>query len=329
MSDLRVGRNDPCPCGSGKKFKKCCLLRLSNGPPPTNGFGPRPEPGTHSYPAHLPETAPTRMPPGKIEPGKERVIGTTAEHPFYVYGKGWRPLAEIQPGDWIRTDDGWVEVNKVEDTGRYETVYNLKVADYHTYFVGAQDWGFGVWAHNTCKDIVDPTTGKVLKTAAQVEAEIEAGLIAKGVNPALAKRITAEAAKPLADGNLLHELVQNGHVTPANAVDLLSAPKGGGSATFSTSQLQKKFKHAGDFGVTGPANKANLAAYEGALKAHLANPDVVAVSGTYLNKPATLHIHPDTNLTVIVDSAGAFQSGWKLSPQQQIYGLILGRLGGH
>jgi hypothetical protein len=22
--DLRVGRNDPCPCGSGKKFKKCC-----------------------------------------------------------------------------------------------------------------------------------------------------------------------------------------------------------------------------------------------------------------------------------------------------------------
>jgi uncharacterized protein YecA (UPF0149 family) len=22
----RVGRNDPCPCGSGKKFKKCHLL---------------------------------------------------------------------------------------------------------------------------------------------------------------------------------------------------------------------------------------------------------------------------------------------------------------
>ncbi len=26
-----VGRNDPCPCGSGKKFKKCCLA--SGGPP--------------------------------------------------------------------------------------------------------------------------------------------------------------------------------------------------------------------------------------------------------------------------------------------------------
>ena len=22
-----VGRNDPCPCGSGKKFKKCCIDR--------------------------------------------------------------------------------------------------------------------------------------------------------------------------------------------------------------------------------------------------------------------------------------------------------------
>ena len=22
-----IGRNDPCPCGSGRKFKKCCLVR--------------------------------------------------------------------------------------------------------------------------------------------------------------------------------------------------------------------------------------------------------------------------------------------------------------
>jgi uncharacterized protein YecA (UPF0149 family) len=24
-----VGRNDPCPCGSGKKYKNCCLGRSS------------------------------------------------------------------------------------------------------------------------------------------------------------------------------------------------------------------------------------------------------------------------------------------------------------
>jgi uncharacterized protein YchJ len=22
--NIKVGRNEPCPCGSGKKFKKCC-----------------------------------------------------------------------------------------------------------------------------------------------------------------------------------------------------------------------------------------------------------------------------------------------------------------
>jgi uncharacterized protein YecA (UPF0149 family) len=22
--EAKVGRNDPCPCGSGKKYKKCC-----------------------------------------------------------------------------------------------------------------------------------------------------------------------------------------------------------------------------------------------------------------------------------------------------------------
>jgi hypothetical protein len=24
---LKIGRNDPCPCGSGKKYKKCCLRK--------------------------------------------------------------------------------------------------------------------------------------------------------------------------------------------------------------------------------------------------------------------------------------------------------------
>ncbi len=27
----KIGRNDPCPCGSGKKFKKCCAEALPPG----------------------------------------------------------------------------------------------------------------------------------------------------------------------------------------------------------------------------------------------------------------------------------------------------------
>lgn len=26
----RAGRNEPCPCGSGKRFKKCCVGRVKS-----------------------------------------------------------------------------------------------------------------------------------------------------------------------------------------------------------------------------------------------------------------------------------------------------------
>ena len=27
-SEPKIGRNDPCPCGNGRKFKKCCGLKI-------------------------------------------------------------------------------------------------------------------------------------------------------------------------------------------------------------------------------------------------------------------------------------------------------------
>ena len=44
------GRNDPCPCGSGKKYKQCCLRQSEVS---VAGPGPEPEPGAHRH-------APTR-----------------------------------------------------------------------------------------------------------------------------------------------------------------------------------------------------------------------------------------------------------------------------
>lgn len=32
MND-KIGRNDPCPCGSGKKYKQCCMLKSTQGKP--------------------------------------------------------------------------------------------------------------------------------------------------------------------------------------------------------------------------------------------------------------------------------------------------------
>ena len=73
-------------------------------------------------------------------------IRTTGEHPFWVLHRGWVTVSELIPGDQLSSHDGqWVTVEKVEDTGEYETVYNVRVADFHTYFVGSLEWGFSVW----------------------------------------------------------------------------------------------------------------------------------------------------------------------------------------
>ena len=34
MDHDRVNRNDPCPCGSGKKYKHCCRLKQLIAEPP-------------------------------------------------------------------------------------------------------------------------------------------------------------------------------------------------------------------------------------------------------------------------------------------------------
>ena len=79
-----------------------------------------------------------------------RDVFTTPEHPFFEAAKGWVPCQELAAGDRLLCRDGsWVAVGAVEDTGRWETVYNFRIAEDHTYFVGCPEWGFGVWAHNS------------------------------------------------------------------------------------------------------------------------------------------------------------------------------------
>src|SRR5262249_57166057 len=79
------------------------------------------------------------------------VLRTTAEHPVFVWGRGWVVARELHPGDRLRRDDGQTAVvEEVRATERWERVYNGRVAEDHTCFVGKASWGFGVWAHNMC-----------------------------------------------------------------------------------------------------------------------------------------------------------------------------------
>ncbi len=117
-----------------------------------------------------------------------KLLRTTGEHPFFAFGKGWVAASELVVGDLINRDDGqWIAVEDIYDTGDYETVYNVRVADFHTYFVAAAaSWGFGVWAHNSyspnAAEKANPhlagktpeagTRGTGVKRAARLEVEL-------------------------------------------------------------------------------------------------------------------------------------------------------------
>lgn len=95
----------------------------------------------------------------------------------------------------------------------------------------------------------------------------------------------------------------------------------------SPKQLQAKFKHAADFGVTGNYNKTNAARFSAALNEHINAPGTQVITGTYHGDAVTHYLDPTTGLNVIARN-GTFVSGWKLSPAQLSNVLQHGGLGG-
>ena len=88
--------------------------------------------------------------------------------------------------------------------------------------------------------------------------------------------------------------------------------------------LQKKFKHANDFGVTGNYSPANAAKFGRAIEKHVADSATQVIRGTYRGQPVTHYFNPQTGLNVIKDPAGKLVSGWKLTPAQIKYMPNLG-----
>jgi hypothetical protein len=82
-----------------------------------------------------------------IEAANGEVIKTTAYHPFYVDGKDWVRAGDLNIGDKISTlDGGTIAIIGLSSELFDEpvVVYNLTVADFHTYFVGET----GILVHN-------------------------------------------------------------------------------------------------------------------------------------------------------------------------------------
>ena len=94
------------------------------------------------------------------------------------------------------------------------------------------------------------------------------------------------------------------------------------------SQLQKKFKHAKDFGIKGNQNSKTLEAYKKALEKHVRSVETIKKLGTLHRKPVTHYYNPKTNLNVVKDNAGKFRSAWKLEKDQIFHMKTTGNLGG-
>lgn len=83
-------------------------------------------------------------------------------------------------------------------------------------------------------------------------------------------------------------------------------------------QLQKKFKHASDFGITGDFSNINAKAFEKALIGHFFDKDTVRIRGTYKGNGVNHYYNIVTKINVICKDK-KFLSGWKLSSMQQFH----------
>ena len=93
-------------------------------------------------------------------------------------------------------------------------------------------------------------------------------------------------------------------------------------------QLNKKFKHADDFGVEGNNNFANQQKFREAINAHVDSPGTDRIEGTYRGQDVVHYVDPTTGLNVVTTPDGKFVSAWKLSEAQLWHVLDSGNLGG-
>jgi hypothetical protein len=105
-----------------------------------------------------------------VETGIEQTIVSNRIHPYFVQttrvvvnsSEGhvyegplengyWVDASELHAGDRLLNDDGtWTEIVDVEVEAKPLTAFNLTVAEFHTYFVAANENAAPVWMHNDC-----------------------------------------------------------------------------------------------------------------------------------------------------------------------------------
>lgn len=96
--------------------------------------------------------------------------------------------------------------------------------------------------------------------------------------------------------------------------------------TFDAGQIEKKFKHAADFGVSEPRGSDGFRHFTERVREFMADPKTEHISGTYRGDEVLLSVNPDTKLIVVQRPDGKFVSGWEMSEDQMASVLSEGRL---
>jgi hypothetical protein len=98
--------------------------------------------------------------------------------------------------------------------------------------------------------------------------------------------------------------------------------------TAKRTQIEEKFKHAFDFGVSEPRGRAGFEAFENAVKHHIEDPSTLHILGAYRGDAAILNYNTTSGLVVVQSLNGEFISGWRVTETQARYILEHGKLGG-
>ena len=204
---------------------------------------------------------------------------------------------------------------------------------------------FPLQMYSIGKNLVNRFNAEVARvksmTPAQRRAEVRNNYFGGMANPLGGQ---FQQAKELVDGTTYNNIksdintLQNGtkqqkldvqtNWAVAGVMFLATRGKGNGVA-ITSKQLQKKFKHASDFGVEGNYNSKNSEKFQSALESHLTDNGTQKINGTYHKQDVTHYYNQQTGNNVVVDKDGNFVSGWKLSDKQRQYLEENGSLGGN
>lgn len=144
VGGVRVGGIAVVPPVAGSCFAAGTLVETEQGARPIEGLqvgdcvlSQDVETGELLFRPVLARTERKNAPMVLIKAGHEEIRCSTG-HPFWVSGTGWRMAKELTPGLPLYTLTGKriivEEIQPLPD----DTVYNLIVADFHTYFAGGQ-----------------------------------------------------------------------------------------------------------------------------------------------------------------------------------------------